>query len=401
METIEQAGDKLWAACGRIGRSNENIDMSQSPQRLLSLSAGITALAAAATLAAPGGRWLPAALWHLIFAVGAMPMILSAMGYFVPVLTRGASGPRWLALAPLTALAAGLGIVGFFMHGTMALRLVAPWLALVAAAGFAAWLALRWRRCLGRPNPCLAWYAAALAMLALGLLAVALAPWLPDQVRALRLFHLHINTLGFMALTALGTLQVLLPTVAGRPDPEALARLRGDLGWSASGALLLALGAAWSAPLAVLGALAYAWPVVRLARHAWRNLRPHVLSSGNTMPLLGAALAGLALALAHGLVHGFGFAAGADAVALFVVGFLVPLVSGAAGHLLPVWLRPGMQDQWHRDSRRTLAFGARARAALLLLGGILAAAGATAGYLLGALGGLWLVAAMLRVTLSR
>ncbi len=376
--------------------------MRPPPHRLLALSAAVTALAAAAALAAPGGRWLPAALWHLIFAVGAMPMILSAMGYFVPVLTRGVSAPSSLALAPLTALAAGLGIVGFFMHGTMALRLAAPWLALLAIAGFAAWLALRWRRCLGRPNPCLAWYAAALVLLALGLLAVALAPWLPGQARALRLFHLHINTLGFMGLTALGTLQVLLPTVAGRPDPDALGRLRGDLKWSAGGALLLALGAGWSAPLAVLGAFAYAWPVLRLARHAWHSLRPHLLSSGNTVPLLGAALAGLTLALTHGLVHAFGFAVGADAVPLFVVGFLVPLVSGAAGHLLPVWLRPGVQDQWHRDGgRRALAFAARTRAALLLLGGILAAAGIAAGYLLGALGGLWLVAAMLRVTLSR
>lgn len=375
--------------------------MRPPPHRLLALTAGITALAAAATLAAPGGRWLPAALWHLIFAVGALPMILSAMSYFVPVLTRGVPGPPLLALAPLTALAAGLGIVGFFMHGTMALRLAAPWLALLAAAGFAAWLALRWRRCLGRPNPCLAWYAAALAMLALGLLAVALAPWLPGQARPLRLFHLHVNTLGFMGLTALGTLQVLLPTVAGKPDVDALARLRGDLKWSTGGALLLALGAAWSAPLGAVGAALYAWPLFKLARHAWRSLRPHLLSAGNTVPLLGAALAGLALTLAHGLIHGFGLATGANAIALFVVGFLVPLVSGAAGHLLPVWLRPGVQDQWHRDARRKLAFGTRTRAGLLLLGGLLAAAGIAAGYLLGALAGLWLAASMLRVTLSR
>lgn len=374
--------------------------MRPPPHRLLALSAAITALAAAGALAAPGGRWLPAALWHLIFAVGAMPMILSAMGYFVPVLTRGVPAPFSLALAPLTALAAGLGIVGFFMHGTMALRLAAPWLALLAIAGFAAWLGLRWRRCLGRPNPCLAWYAAALGLLALGLLAVALAPWLPGHARALRLFHLHINTLGFMGLTALGTLQVLLPTVAGKPDVDALARLRSDLRWSAGGALLLAAGAAWSTPAAALGALAYAWPVIRLARHAWRSLRPHLTSSGNTVPLLGAALAGLTLALAHGLAHAFGFALGANAVPLFAIGFLVPLVSGAAGHLLPVWLRPGVQDQWHRDGRRTLAFGTRTRAALLLFGGILAAAGLTAGYLLGALGGLWLAASMLRVTIG-
>ena len=375
--------------------------MSPSPHRILPLTAAVTALAAAAALMAPGERWLPAALWHLVFAVGALPMILAAMAYFVPVLTRGVQAPGLLGLAPLTALTAGLGIVGFFVHGTMALRLAAPWLALAAVLGFCGWIAVRWRRCLGRPNPCLAWYAAALALLVLGLAAVGLAPLLPGQARALRLFHLHLNTLGFMGLTALGTLQVLLPTVAGRPDAEALNRLRSDLKWSAGGALLLAAGAAWSTPLAVAGAAAYAWPVLRLARHAWNSLRPHLLSAGNTVPLLGAALGGLTLALAHGLMHAFGFLGGADALPLFVVSFLLPLVSGAAGHLLPVWLRPGLQDQWHRDGRRRLAFGARARAALLLSGGVLAAAGLVAGYELGALGGLWLALSMLLIALSR
>lgn len=374
--------------------------MSQSPQRILVVSAGLTAFGAALALAAPDGRWLPAALWHMVFAVGALPMILAAMGYFVPVLTRGRAAPASLALAPLTALAAGLGIVGFFVHGTPPLRLAAPWLALVAVAGFAAWLALRWRRCLGRPNPCLAWYAAALALLALGLAAVAAAPLWPEQTRSLRLFHLHINTLGFMGLTALGTLQVLLPTVAGRPDPDVMTRLRGDLKWSAGGALATSAGAAlaWP-PLALAGALVYAWPLLKLMRHAWRNLRPHVLAAGNTVPLLVAALLGLALALAHGLWHAF--AGGGGALPLFVVAFLLPLVSGAAGHLLPVWLRPGVQDQWHRDSRARLALGARARAALLLAGGLLAAAGFFAGQALGVAGGLWLVLAMLAVVFSR
>lgn len=374
--------------------------MSQSPQRILVVSAGLTAFGAALALAAPDGRWLPAALWHMVFAVGTLPMILAAMGYFVPVLTRGRAAPASLALAPLTALAAGLGIVGFFVHGTPPLRLAAPWLALVAVAGFAAWLALRWRRCLGRPNPCLAWYAAALALLALGLAAVAAAPLWPEQTRSLRLFHLHINTLGFMGLTALGTLQVLLPTVAGRPDPDVMTRLRGDLKWSAGGALATSAGAAlaWP-PLALAGALVYAWPLLKLMRHAWRNLRPHVLAAGNTVPLLAAALLGLALALAHGLWHAF--AGGGGALPLFVVAFLLPLVSGAAGHLLPVWLRPGVQDQWHRDSRARLALGARARAALLLAGGLLAAAGFFAGQALGVAGGLWLLLAMLAVVFSR
>lgn len=374
--------------------------MSQSPQRLLPVYAVATALGAVAAMAAPAERWLPAALWHLVFAVGALPMILAAMGYFVPVLTRSGEAPRLLAAAPLAAVAAGLGIVGFFLHGTPALRLHAPWLALAATAGFAAWLARRWRGCLGHPNPCLAWYAAALGMLALGLLAVALSPW-SEQPDALRRFHLHINTLGFMGLTALGTLQVLLPTVAGRPDPEAPLRLRRDLKWSAGGALALALGAALSPALALAGAAAYALPVLRLAAAAWKAWRPAILGAGTTIPLLFSALLGLLLVLVHGALHAGGHAEGRPAIVLFVVGFLLPLVSGAAGHLLPVWLRPGLQDDWHRKARAFLARSARQRALLFPCAALLAAGGLAPGYGLAALAAIWLVAAMLRVALTR
>lgn len=374
--------------------------MSQSPQRLLPVYAALTALGAAAAVAAPGGRWLPAALWHLVFAVGALPMILAAMGYFVPVLTRSGEAPRLLALAPLGALAAGLGIVGFFLHGTPALRLHAPWLALAAVAGFAFWLARRWRDCLGHPNPCLAWYAAALAMLGLGLLAVALSPW-SEHPDALRRFHLHINTLGFMGLTAIGTLQVLLPTVAGHPDPETAERLRRDLKWSIGGALALALGAALNPTLALAGAAAYSVPVLRLTHAAWIHWRSRIVGAGTTVPLLFSSLLGLLLVLVHGAFHAGGHAEGRPEIVLFVVGFLLPLVSGAAGHLLPVWLRPGLQDDWHRTARAFLARGARLRALLFPCGALLAAAGLTPGHGLAALGALWLITSMLRVALTR
>lgn len=375
--------------------------MSSSPQRFLPVSAALTAAGAALALAAPGGHWLPAALWHLVFAVGALPMILLAMGYFVPVLTRSRDAPRLLAAAPVAAMAAGIGIVGYFLHGTPALRLDAPWLALLAVGGFAAWIARRWKACMGHPNPCLGWYASALGLLALGLLAVAVSPYVPEQTRALRLFHLHINTLGFIGLTALGTLQVLLPTVAGRPDPDAATRLARDLKWSAGGALGVALGAAFAPPLALAAAVVYAWPLVRLMIHAWRTWRHEIVAAGSTLPLLAAALAGLILALGHGAIHANGIAAGAADIPFFVIGFLLPLVSGAAGHLLPVWLRPGLQNAWHRDGRRRLAYGARLRGALLLAGGLLAAAGQGAGYGLGVMCALWLVLSLIVVAVSR
>ncbi|MBI4985304.1 MAG: NnrS family protein [Rhodocyclales bacterium] len=375
--------------------------MSSSAQRLLPVTAAVTAAGAGLALGAPSGQWLPAALWHLVFAVGALPMILSAMGYFVPVLTRSSEAPRWLALAPLTALAAGLGIVVFFLHGAPVLRLAAPWLALAALAGFAGWLGWRWQRCLGRPNPCLAWYAAALALLGAGLLAVAVAPGLPGQAHALRVLHLHLNTLGFMGLTALGTLQVLLPTIAGSPDPSAVQRLSADLKWSVLGALLIGVGAAWWVPLVFLGTLAYAWPLLRLLSHALRAWGPKIVGSGDTVPLLVAAAGGLGLVLGHGLLHTVAPATAAGIIPLFVIAFLLPLVSGAAGHLLPVWLRPGVQSPWHGIRRRQLAFGARGRALLLLGGGLLATLVPAPGYALGAFGALWLILSMLRAAFTR
>jgi hypothetical protein len=375
--------------------------MSQIPQRLLPVSAAITAVAVAAALLLPGGDPTPPALWHLVFAVGALPMILAAMTYFVPVLTRSGTAPRLLALAPLAALLAGLGIFDFFHRGTPVLRLASPWLALAAVAGFAAWLGLRWRACLGHPNPCLRWYAAALGCIAAGLAAVAASAAWPQHAHALRLFHLHINTLGFMGITALGTLQVLLPTVAGRPDPEAAVRLARDLKWSLGGALLIAFGAATVPALALAGALAYAWPPLRLIGHAWREWRREVVAAGSVMPLLVAATAGLVATLAHGAMHANGIAEGRAALPLFVIAFLLPLVSGAAGQLLPIWLRPGVQGDWHGHSRQRLALGARLRGVLLLAGGMAAALGNPAAYALGAFAALWLVLAMLAVVASR
>lgn len=372
------------------------------PQRLLIFLAVSTALAGAVGLAALTlPRWLPAAAWHLLFAVAALPLILAAMGYFVPVLTRTAGPGKGLAALPVAALFAGTGIAIHFLTGNETLRLFSPGLALAAVAGFAAWMVGRGRACLGRPNPCLAWYIAALGLLGLGLLAVGISPWLPEQQSALRAVHIHLNTLGFMGLTALGTLQVLIPTVAGRPDPEAGTRLVRDLKWSAGGALAIALGAAVFAPLAAVGALAYAWPVIALFAGLWRAYGPELWQPGRTAPLLISAVAGLAIGLGHGLLHLAGPLGGRGILPLFAIAFLVPLVSGAAGQLLPVWLRPGPQGLWHHRQRERLAYGARLRAALLPVGGGLASAGLSIGYGIGAFCAAWLALAMLAVTLDR
>jgi hypothetical protein len=364
----------------------------------------LAALTALASLMAMAGivlwqRWLPAALWHLVFAVGTMPMIFAAMAYFTPVLTRTPAAPRELAIVPATAVIAGCGIVGWFAHGIEILRQASPWLALATTLSLSWWIARRRNACLGRPHAGFWWYAAALLCLALGLIAVGLSAQLPEHAPALRAFHLHINTLGFMGLTAIGTLQVLLPTVFSQPDPDASGRLARDLPWSVAGAFAIAIGASWWWPLAAIGAFAYLWPILRLVRASLHTYGKRLWSAGHAAPLLLAAIAGMTMLLLHGLAHGVTVARTRDALPLFMIAFLLPLVSGAVTQLLPVWLHPGTPGDRHKSQRRRLAAFARTRAALLACGGLLAAFGLDAGYPLGMIGALWLIGAMANAVL--
>lgn len=372
------------------------------------LPAALAATTAAGILAAlvsvaGKGSLPPPAFWHLVFATGALPLIFGAMIYFTPVLTRTPEAPQALVMAPLAALSAGLAIVGWFAHGIEALRHAAPWLALGATGGLAYWMRLRRRSCLGPPHPCLAWYLSALLCLALGLFAIGVSALWPAMAQPLRAFHLHINTLGFLGLTAIGTLQVLLPTVVGQPDPAATKRLRRDLPWSLVGAVGIALGAALSAvigwPLAVAAAAAYAWPLLRLANDARLAFGAKLLKEGHAAPLLLAAIAGLLLLLLHGMAHGMGITHPRDVLPLFLVAFLLPLLSGAVAQLLPVWLRPRAPADWHKRQRVPLIALARTRAVLLLAAALLAFVGSEAGYVAGMLGALWLMGAMATVVI--
>jgi hypothetical protein len=233
----------------------------------------------------------------------------------------------------------------------------------------------RGRAALGGAHPGLSWYLAALSCLGAGLLAVpAMSVW-PGETLAIKHLHLHLNLFGFVGLTAVGTLQVLLPTAAGRPDPAAASRLRTDLSPALAGTLLIALGAAWLPPLSWVGLALWLFPLGRLARTWLGQYREWIFQRHGAAPLLGAALAGFAGALLGGGLHGAGWIESAHAGHGFVFAFLFPLVSGAAGQLLPLWLRPGRQGEWHDLARRRLTYGGGVRALLLLGGGGMALAG--------------------------
>jgi hypothetical protein len=333
------------------------------------------AAAAAAFLGVP-----PAPTFHIAFAIGAMPLVFGAIIHFIPVLTRSGAPTASVAWLPLPLQAAGvlatLALGGWLPYASLH---AAAAVAATAALALAVWIVVRMRRALGAPHPGARWYVAALLAL---LLAVAVVPFLlarPEWRAALRLFHLHLNTLGFIGMAALGTLPVLLPTALGRPEPTATARLRSDLWLAASGALLVAVGSASLAFLAAAGALLLGAVTLRNLL-AWRRAYgwAAIVGDGGTAPLAAATL-GLLWLLVFGLLHGAGMLPPAPAIAAWAGAFLLPLVTGALTQLLPVWRHPGADSPARRDMRGRLARWGWARALLFLAGGCLLALGMPAG----------------------
>lgn len=357
--------------------------MPRTPLLPLFAVTAILSLAVAGILLLTG-RVVPQLAAHLAFALGVVPLILAAMGYFVPVLTRSGSTGSIAWWPPLLAAAGGVLAVFSFADDFSAAGLgLAAFLAGLAALGLGIWIVSKARNMLGPRHRGLDWYLAALGFLLLALLAVLLMPLFPGQRTSLRLFHLHANLLGFVGLTALGTLQVLLPTCIGQADPGALLRLRTDLNWAVAGTLLIAVGTAFSLPgddsmrglaFALPGAVIYCGVILRML-FAWRNrFGPALAQAHGAGSSLAAAALGLLGLLVLGVAHGFGWVPGRPAVAGFVLAFLLPLVSGAAGHLLPTWLRPGAQTPWHRGLRARLCRWGGVRGAALLLFGLLVTA---------------------------
>lgn len=317
---------------------------------------------------ATAGIGLPVAVVHLAFAVGVVPLIFAAMSHFVPVLTRTGDPVRWIARLPWLAQAAGLLAV-LAMQGLVPYWLLygAATVDLVLAAVLLNWMAARARASLGSPHPGWRWYGAALGCLMLALLAILLTAIWPAYWYPLRLFHLHLNTIGLVGLAALGTLPVLMPTVLGKPDPEAAGWLHRRLWLVAGGALVVATGAAVVWPFAAPGAALVLVAGLGLVGQWVRRfgIRP-LLADGISASLL-AAIVGLLLTLAAGVAHGAGLLPARPSLLAWGAGFLLPLVSGALSQLLPVWRWPGPVTPARRLMRDKLAASGSWRAFLFLL----------------------------------
>jgi len=343
----------------------------------LLLTASLTLLALFASIALTlAGQGAPVAVAHLVFAVGIVPLIFAAMLHFVPVLTRTGVPGLGLCILPSAAQIAGLLAVAA-LQGWLPYWVLHPvaLFDLLLALVLLLWISVRARAALGGAHPGSRWYRAALGCLLLALTAVlAMAIW-PGQWPALRLMHLHLNTLGLVGLAALGTLPVLLPTACGRPDPAAGFWLRSWLWPAFAGVLLIALGSALHWTLSLAGSALLLAALLALLRQWGRGfgLR-RLVADGVTASLLAAA-GGLALMILAGLMHGLGFLPARPALLAWVFGFLLPLVSGALSQLLPVWRWPGPQPPGRAAMRRKLAAGGGWRAAFFLIAAALALAG--------------------------
>ncbi len=324
---------------------------------------------------------------HLVFAVGILPLIFGVIAHFVPVLTRSGKAPRSVLLAPLLLQLTGLSAFFHFYGkaGLWALQMAAG-SALSIALAFAGWLLLKAMRTLGKPHPGWRWYLAAIVFLSLSLLLVpGMAMW-PAAHHELRLLHLHFNTLGFVGLTAIGPLQVLLPTVLSGPDAEAAARLRRDLPFAVAGVLAVGLGAALWPPLAFLGALLLLAVGLRVGLSWWRRYGLRKIAGDGASAALAGALAGFLLLILLGIAHAFRLLDGRHAIAAFVAIFLLPLVTGALSQLLPVWYRPGPRTPAREHMRTALVSGGGLRAVFFIAGGLALAVGNAEGVWLAAAG---------------
>ncbi len=313
----------------------------------------------------------PPVIAHLVFAVGVVPLIFAAMLHFVPVLTRSAGPSRALRRLPLFAQLAGVCLIPILLGWLPLAALLLPAAVdLVLAGILLRWIIGRARAALGPAHPGWRWYAGALACLILALACVGGMVLWPAQWPTWRLIHLHLNTLGLVGLAALGTLPLLLPTALGQMDPAAAQWLQRHF-WPALSALgLLALGLAFYRPLSWLGGAIFLVVWVRLLAHWWRaSYRGWVRRDGAAFTLLVAAL-GWLLALSAGLAHAAFDWPARSAIAAWVAGGLLPLMSGALSHLLPVWRWPGPRHAAHGAMRVRLVSAGVGRGLLFLVAGL-------------------------------
>ncbi|WP_433386090.1 hypothetical protein [Micromonospora sp. KLBMP9576] len=273
-----------------------------------------------------------------------------------------------------------VGVVGVLAGGTTD----RPWLGVVGAglvfaaiAAHLAWLAARLRAALpARFTITVHYYVAAAVALLIG---VPVGAWMlvaDDHSRPrLLLFHAHVNLLGWVTLTVLGTLLTLWPTILRtRMADGATAAARRALPVAVAGLAVLGIAVlAWWPPLAAGGLALVAAAVVLIVRPAVQTARRKTPAS---FPGWSIAAAGGWLLIALGvdawtLLSTPGATAAADRFSVvlvpLLVGFVAQTLLGAMAYLLPMALGGGpavVRERTERLDRHWAQRVAMANAAL-------------------------------------
>ncbi|MEK7207295.1 MAG: hypothetical protein AAB134_05365 [Pseudomonadota bacterium] len=340
---------------------------------LVAIALCIFVVAATQFLRLPQGS--PAVI-HLVMALGIMPLIMGAMIYFTPVLTRSRAPEGFVLFAPVIALIAGMLVTASLVWRRELLP-IAALTGLLSCTVLLGWMWYRARHTLGTPHPGLYWYLFALLSLLLGLVAILGAIFWPEHWLALRRFHLHINVLGFIGLTALGTLRVLVPTVAGYADPGAGQWLKRNLPLAVTGAWLVAVCAAVAPRFSLVGLLLWLIPWMRFAVAVVVTRRTQVWGWNHAGTSLAVATLGWGAVLATGGLHAAVIWPAHVTTQLLFLIFLLPLVTGAVSYLLPVWIWPARSSSAYAVASQRLAYGSGMRALVFLTAGVLVASGFT------------------------
>nr|CRH07316.1 Conserved membrane protein of unknown function [Candidatus Magnetococcus massalia] len=310
----------------------------------------------------------PAARSHLVLALGVLPLILANILSFSATLLRTSqpSGRAWFW--PVLSFIAGLILVAALSYDPR-YALISVVLGFIAVGGVWQWIQRAKKKSLGSPHPGVRWYEGALLSLAFGLIAMGVGLVWDDLWIPLRSIHLHLNLMGFVALTAVGTLQVLIPTVANFHDEKVMERLARHWPYALGGTFASALGAAGWHIFNILGLILWLVPLLPWTGKLWQ-VRIKLLERGGAMWPLMAALFGFWVMMFSGLLIVAGWMSPENTLPLFFIGFVFPLVMGALTHLLPMWWWPGLETPLRSQARDAMEVGSPGRALLLVICGI-------------------------------
>ncbi|MFG2042457.1 hypothetical protein [Dactylosporangium sp. NPDC048998] len=308
----------------------------------------------------PQGRWL---LVHLLLLGAVTNAVLVWGAHFAAAILRTAAPPdRRGEAARLVMLNAGvLGVLAGGSAGPAWLGVAAAAL-VFAAIGAHLWdLAVRLRRALpARFAVTVHYYLAACVAVLAGIPAGAWMLLADDDRRPrLLLFHAHVNLLGFVTLTVLGTLLTLWPTVLRTRMHHGAASATGKaLPLGLAGLACLGVGTlAWWPVLAAAGLALFAAAAVLVALPAAATARQRPPASFATWSIA-AGLCWLPVALAWDAValltaHSAATAADRFDTVLLPLGggFVAQVLLGALSYLLPMALGGGPGPVRERTAR--------------------------------------------------